>query len=294
MTSPAASLRDRAEHLASRLPPLLVTAERVAATVAAGIHGRRRVGPGETFWQFRRYQPGDPVGAIDWRRSARSERLYVREREWQAARSVWLWCDRSASMDYRSRPDLSPKKERAILLTLALGALLVRGGERIALLGGEGEEGTAGFGHAALVRLSLSLCRADAVSAKTGSVPPPRHAELALIGDFLDPSDETAIAMRRLAAAGGRGHLLQVLDPAEAEFPFSGRIRFLGPEGEGETLSARAEDVRKAYRDRLAAHCGGLADLARSLGWSFAVHRTDSSPESALLSLYAAFDGGRG
>ena len=84
------------------MPPLLVAAERVAATVAQGVHGRRRVGQGETFWQFRQYQPGDAASRIDWRESAKSQRLYIRETEWEAAQSVWLWRDASASMDYSS------------------------------------------------------------------------------------------------------------------------------------------------------------------------------------------------
>ena len=92
----------RAEQLASTLPPLLVAADRVAATVAQGVHGRRRVGQGETFWQFRQYQPGDAPQRIDWRESAKSQRLFVRETEWEAAQSVWLWRDTSASMDYGS------------------------------------------------------------------------------------------------------------------------------------------------------------------------------------------------
>src|SRR5256714_10721107 len=85
------ALRDRAEQAAAVLPPLLVAAERVAVTVAQGVHGRRRVGQGETFWQFRQYQPGDAAARIDWRESAKSQRLYVRETEWEAAQSVWLW-----------------------------------------------------------------------------------------------------------------------------------------------------------------------------------------------------------
>lgn len=288
MTS-AASLRDRAEHLASTLPPLLVAAERVASTVAVGLHGRRRVGPGETFWQFRRSQPGDPASAIDWRQSAKSDPLYVREREWQAAQSVWLWCDRSPSMRYRSSPDLPEKGERAALLTLALAALLVRGGERIALIDGGGDEarGGGGAGHGALLRLALSLSQPDGGLWQGRALP--RHAEVALIGDFLAPLEETGAAVRQLAAAGGRGHLLQVLDPAEETLPFSGRVRFRGLEGEHEVLIARTEDVRGAYLQRMAAQRDGLTALTQAVGWSFAVHRTDAPAEAALLALYAAF-----
>src|SRR5512146_2442855 len=103
MTSPAA-LQHRAEELAAALPPLLVAAERVAATVAQGVHGRRRVGQGESFWQFRQYEPGDSLQRIDWRESAKSERLFIRQTEWEAAQSVWAWRDFSPSMNYASSP----------------------------------------------------------------------------------------------------------------------------------------------------------------------------------------------
>ena len=91
-------LRHRAEQLAATLPPLLVAAERVAATVAQGVHGRRRVGQGETFWQYRHYDLGDQPQSIDWRQSAKSDTVFVREMEWEAAQSVWIWRDASASM----------------------------------------------------------------------------------------------------------------------------------------------------------------------------------------------------
>ncbi|MEE8544373.1 MAG: DUF58 domain-containing protein, partial [Alphaproteobacteria bacterium] len=66
------TLRQQAELLAATLPPLLVAAERVAATVAQGVHGRRRVGSGETFWLFRGYQPGVSATMFDWRQSAKT------------------------------------------------------------------------------------------------------------------------------------------------------------------------------------------------------------------------------
>ena len=93
-------LRESGERLADRLPSLMVEADRVATTVAQGVHGRRRTGSGETFWQFRLYQRGDDAAGIDWRQSARSRHLFVREQEWEAAASVWIWCDLSPSMAF--------------------------------------------------------------------------------------------------------------------------------------------------------------------------------------------------
>jgi uncharacterized protein (DUF58 family) len=278
-----AALQHRAEQLAATLPPLLVEAERVATTVAQGVHGRRRVGTGETFWQFRQYQPGDPVPRIDWRESAKSMRLYIRETEWEAAQSVWLWRDGSPSMAYASRPDLPTKRRRADLLLLALAALLIRGGERVALLG----SGLApASGRAVLSRLALSLIRPAEESGLPRFEPLPRHGQAVMIGDLLAPLEETQALIGRFAASGLRGHLLQVLDPAEETLPFAGRVRFEGLEREEPLLISRVETVREEYTRKLATHREGLAAIARASGWSFGMHRTDRPPHTALLALY--------
>ena len=133
--SQAAALRSGAEALAGPLPPLLAEAEHLAATVQLGEHGRRRAGQGDEFWQYRAHVHGDETRAIDWRRSARSDGYFVREKEWQAAQSILLWVDRGQSMTFTSKKDLPTKGERARLLALALAVLLNRGGERVGLTG---------------------------------------------------------------------------------------------------------------------------------------------------------------
>jgi uncharacterized protein (DUF58 family) len=280
----ATLLRQHAEEAGAALPPLLVAAERVASTVAQGVHGRRRVGQGETFWQFRQYEPGDPATRIDWRESAKSQRLYVRETEWEAAQSVFLWRDGSPSMDYASLRDLPTKRERADLLTLALAVLLVRGGERITLLG---SGLPLSYGRAVLERLTLVMARGGTSASLPDFEPLPRHAHIVLLGDLLSPLAEVQARVAQFAASGLRGHLLQVMDPAEETLPFAGRVRFEGMEREEPLLISRVETVRDAYVDRLARHREGLAEIARRAGWTFGVHRTDRPPHTALLALYA-------
>src|SRR5262245_66689867 len=90
----------QAAEIAERLPPLLLAAQRIAATIEQGVHGRRRVGRGESFWQYRLYYPGDELRRLDWRQSAKSDRLYLRQMEWSASQTAYLWCDVSASMHY--------------------------------------------------------------------------------------------------------------------------------------------------------------------------------------------------
>lgn len=274
----------RAEALGAGLPPLLVAAERVASTVSQGVHGRRRVGQGETFWQFRRYEFGDSIQRIDWRRSARADPLYVRETEWEAAQSVWLWRDGSASMDFRSRSGLETKRQRADLLLLALASLLVRGGERTALLESNMFPAT---GRSVMHRLWSML---ESGRMPNNSLPGldllPRHARVVLIGDFLSSLDEVAAVVDAYAGRGVRGHLLQVLDPAEEQLPYDGRVLFEGPEAEGEVLIPHVGSLRDAYQGELAHHRDGLQALSARTGWTFAFHHTDHAPEAPLMALY--------
>jgi uncharacterized protein (DUF58 family) len=290
-----AALRSRAEQAAAAFPPLLVAAERVAATVAQGVHGRRRVGQGETFWQFRQYEPGDTASRIDWRESAKSQRLYIRETEWEAAQSVWLWRDASASMDYSSAEYIAgaewpTKRDRAELLLVALASLLVRGGERLTMLA----SGMAPIsGRVALSRVVEILARDNGRESLPAFEPLPRAGMLVLIGDFLSPLDRVDAALARFAASGLKGHLLHIVDPAEEDLPFDGRIRFAGVEERDEIVVSRVEGIRDEYSGRFRDHRAGLAAIAGRLGWTFGSHRTDRSPELALLALYSALSGDR-
>ncbi|HEU0069685.1 MAG TPA: DUF58 domain-containing protein [Alphaproteobacteria bacterium] len=278
------SALQRAEETGGALPPLLVAAERVANTVAQGVHGRRRVGQGDAFWQFRPYQVGDTTTKIDWRQTAKTQHVFIRENEWEAAQSVWLWRDDSPSMRWRSNRNLPEKAERAELLLLALANILMRGGERVALLG-------AGYppsvGRATMIRMAETLARGGGFGANAPTSDPlPRHAHVVLLSDFLGPIEEIEAAISGLAGRGVMGHVVQVLDPAEETLPFSGRVRFEGLEAEGTHLINRAEQVREQYMQRLAARRDRLRDLCRPRGWSFTLHHSDAPPQAALLSLY--------
>ncbi|MBT5571336.1 MAG: DUF58 domain-containing protein [Alphaproteobacteria bacterium] len=279
--------RRRGEEVAASFPALLVAADRVASTVAQGVHGRRRIGQGETFWQYRRFEYGDSPQQIDWRRSARSDRLYVRQTEWEAAQSVWLWPDLTASMRYSSERNLPQKQERTAVLTLALASLLTRGGERIALLDKPEPPAT---GRTVLDRISMSVLR-DMTQEPSGDdlpTPPPlpRHSNVVLISDFLIDEKKLVDLLGRIAARGVRGHLLQVLDPSEVSLPFRGRTRFQGLESEGELLVGRAESLRAAYLERLESLQSALDTFARRANWTYATHLTNSPPEPAMLSLF--------
>ena len=292
-----ASTLNRSLELAGTLPALMVAADRVAATVIQGVHGRRRVGQGDAFWQYRPFRDGDSANRVDWRQSARSRHLFVRETEWEAAASVWLWRDASPSMQYASLRGIDTKAVRAELITLALANLLTDASERIALLG-TGMRPTTG--RIAVRRVAEAMfAETRAVegqgSSKTpplASLPPlmplPAHATIVLVSDWLDPLDRIETVVRYYASAGVRGHIVQVLDPAEEDLPFDGHVKFEGLEAEGQHTVRRVETVRTAYGARLAAQRDGLQRLARPADWTVHLHRTDRPPQTVLLSLYLA------
>ncbi|EHL97140.1 hypothetical protein HMPREF9946_04403, partial [Acetobacteraceae bacterium AT-5844] len=269
----------------ARLPPLVVAAERVAATVMQGVHGRRRAGQGDAFWQFRPYVPGDALNRLDWRQSAKSDRLFVRETEWEAAQTVALWRDSGQTMQWSGSTALPRKAERAELLLLALSSLLLRGGERVRLLG----QRRAWAGRSMLPSLADALNRHDLPPADDAL---PRYARAVLFSDFLAPLEETRAVVAALSGRGIRGHLFQILDPAEETLPYTGRVRFEALTAETPLLLPRVESVRALYAERLAAHRAGLSAIASAAGWRFATHRTDAPPEAALLALWQSLSPG--
>lgn len=288
-------LESAAHSLAERMPELMLEAARISHTVTHGVHGRRRAGPGETFWQFRQYEQNDSATLIDWRRTASANHVYVREREWEAAHTVWLWPDLSPSMAFQSTLSQTSKRDRALVLTLAVAELLVRGGERVGLLGLTNPTAS----RRATARLAETLITHEESDALATGLPPParisRFSGTVLISDFLDPLDKIEAALRRLAGDEISGHLVQILDPIEESLAFEGRMEFIEPEHGERWIGDRVESLREAYQEKLEAHRRGLRELANRLGWSFMVHHTDRPASEPMLNLIARMQatGGR-
>ncbi len=283
-----ASLRARSEGVAGALPGLLMSAERLAATILLGEHGRRRAGPGDAFWQYRPAQPGDPRRAIDWRQSARGDGHFVRETEWQAAQSLMLWVDDAASMAFAA--DGRPSKlRRAQTLALALAVLAVRAGERAGLAALPEPPRS---GRAQLARIADALMEGGDVPDYGAPRPRvmPMGARAVFLSDFLGPTEPVTEALTAAADRGVQGVLVQVLDPEEEAFPYDGRTVFESMAGAVRFETLKAGRLRGDYLERLAARRAALRDLAARTGWRFHLHHTDASPEAALLALYAALE----
>ncbi|MGC4025003.1 MAG: DUF58 domain-containing protein [Mesorhizobium sp.] len=269
---------------ASLVPDLLIEAQRLVNTVISGWHGRKKRGIGENFWQFRHYVEGEAQSRIDWRRSARDEHIYVRDKEWEAAHTVWIWADPSPSMLYKSGTATVSKESRALVLGLAMAELLSRSGERIAwpgltdpFIARNGAE-----------RLASHLIHAGNLPLRPDLSVVRRFSEMVLMSDFLDPVEETLAWLEPVALRGVRAHLIEVADPAEENFPYTGRTEFQDPETGQKLTFGRAEQLKDDYRALYLARREALATWARRRGWSYTVNHTDRLASDALVRVHMA------
>ena len=275
--------------LAASMPPLILEARRVAATVIHGLHGRRRAGPGENFWQYRRFVSGEPASRVDWRRSARDDHLYVREQEWEAAHTVWIWPDRSPSMNFVSSLARDTKLYRTLVIALALAEVLVEGGERVGIPGLMRPTGSRNV----IERIAQAILvdRDDRTSLPPNFAPSP-FAEVVLLSDLWSDTADVRRTIAQLSANGTQGHIVQIVDPAEETFPYWGRIEFVEPEDGRRITAGRAENWRADYGVQIAQHRAAIRSETDRLGWSFSIHRTDRSPGELLLALHARIGAG--
>ena len=285
----AHELAARAAKAVAALPPLAVDSRKSASTVHRGSHGKRRKGAGEEFWQIRAAREGDPRRLIDWRRSARADTHFVREKELTASERVLFWVDRSTSMSFSSSGNRT-KADRARLIALATSMLLERAEDHFGLIEDSEAPGT---GRARLERMALELLSADVADYGT----PPRAAVtggiLVYISDFLGPWHSFANAVKLAAASGVSGALVQILDPCEQSFPFRGRTEFRSMDGgiRFETLGARG--LRDQYLAMLGRRQADIAELAKDAGWQCVFHGTGEPASSGIAKLHRVLASGK-
>lgn len=274
-------LRRRAEEASAGLPALMAAAEKAATSIFTGDHYQRRVGAGEKFWQFREYAPGDRPQDIDWRQSAKGDRIFVRQKEWQTPQTALIWCQNSPGMGYHSRRSLPSKIQESVTLSLALSMMMMRAGEQVGLLDGSLRPGRA--------QGTLHMLGDHMLRTRTDDLPHPalqdipRHAAAILIGDILSPSENISHTLDALAARAGSGLVIQVLDPAELSLPFSGRVIFENDSGAERHPIDDVASIGDAYRERMKSHIAHVRETCRRHNWCWILHSTDTDMRETLF-----------
>jgi uncharacterized protein (DUF58 family) len=266
------------EALAQTLPALILDARRAAATLVLGGHGKRQAGSGEAFWQHREWSQGESLRHIDWRRSARSDTLYVREREWQAQAHLQIWCDHRPGMMWRGDANRPTKAQRGLVIGLALALAARAGGERVTICGSQAPfVDELGFAQHMVV-VGQSSADLDQGSRLRGG-------HIVLVSDGLESPEIWTARARLLAANRATITLVLIEDPAERDFPYEGRSLFqAGADGDA-ILIGRPQAARAAYRAAYARHRAAVGECMRASGGTVFEHATDADPKPLLTAL---------
>ena len=274
-------MRLKAEELSNKIPSLYVKADRIANTIWEGMHSRNKDGLGDNFWQFRKYEYGDPAHLIDWKKTAKSNETFIQEKELQTLQNFVIWRDTSRSMNFRSSESIDTKLYRANLFTLTLTIILSKSGENI-VLNGLKTELLKGGNAVNFVSNQINEKVTDSFKSSPNINEIKNNSDVILIGDFLNNINETEKTIKELSNRGINGIIIQILDPAERFFPYKGRINFNGLEGEKNILIGKAESVRNDYKKAIKIHIEKLEKLTTSYSWKYIL---DNSDQDASISL---------
>jgi len=258
------SLRSRLDWGA--FAPLRLKARSVAEGVFAGSHKSPRKGAGVEFGGHRQYVPGDDLRFIDRHALMRHGELLVREFETETDRDLWLFVDATASMSYSGPGATGPKYGFAALIAAALAYVAVRTGDRVGLdfLGGSSARSMPPrAGREAFERIVLAL--EDAEPAGDLSSDPQRFesalgqaqrsarrgAVQVVLTDLLDLPPRSLDLLSALTTRGRSLQVVQVLAPAERDFPFEGAVLLRSVEG-NTSVETDAALSREKYLEALA------------------------------------------
>ena len=276
------NLRRNAHDALSDLPALKLKAEKVAAHILHGGHGQRKAGGHEKFWQYREYQNSDRPQDIDWRQSAKTDHVYVREKEQQNPQSFYFWAQNDESMRFQSNIASYSKCEAAQILSLALAILLTNSDERVGMVGQR-----VSIGDQALDKIGISLLNDDTGALPEGHIP--AKSNVFLCGDFLSPIEDIELQLNAFFKPGVRGHLIQILDPAECDLPYDGHVIFENAHAQDSYKIENVADIRKDYKKRIEQHLQDIGAVCNRLGLKHIVHITDQSLESTLIKIWEAY-----
>ena len=274
-------LRSKAEHTAASVPDIRQLAIETAFQILHGHNPKRKAGSGEAFWQFREYQPGDMPREIDWRQSAKTDRVYIRQKELHTAQTCLFWSKQNTDMAFCSDDELPNKHFSSSVLALALALIHSRSGEAIAYAGLQ----RAGHSERTLQHFEQLLMQNTPEPLPT-SVEIQRNATFYGFSDFLETPEEIEAAFAPIAERTHNGWLVHVLDPAEFNLPYQGRILFEDMHGQNQTVISNASDIKSEYHQRMLKQIEQIQKLCARWGWKYILHRTDMTYKFTAMKIW--------
>jgi uncharacterized protein (DUF58 family) len=282
-------------ELVERLGRIEMRARGLVEGFLSGLHKSPYRGFSVEFAEHRGYVPGDDVRHIDWKVFGKRERYYVKQYHEETNLAVTLLLDTSESMTFGTEG--TSKLEHAALLAAGLAYVVLRQNDAVAF-GAYDRKAAAYLPPGTRLPFLAKLAEAFERIATDGTTDTRKAlAQLArsmvrkgiavVLSDFFDDADAVLAGLGELRARGHEVIAVQVLDPAELEFPLKGHVRLKGIE---KALDAFVEPqrLRGAYLEALEAHLRALRQGASRAGIDYRLVATNEPPEEFLRGYLAA------
>lgn len=274
----------------AKIDNLELLARTVVDGFISGLHQSPYLGLSTDFAEHRPYQPGDDIRRIDWRLWGRTDRFYLKEFEADTNANVVVLLDVSRSMAYGSGP--VTKLDYGKFLAASILYLSRRQRDRVGLV--TFDDAVREVVPPSARHLDRALHALDRQEpGGRGLLAPPlfqaaatlrRRSILILISDLYETPDSVIAAAGALRGRGSDVLVMQVLDPAERDFPFGEPAHFEDLES-GDRIPVVPEDQAARYRALMAAHLDAIRSRTGMAGMDYELAMTDR-PLDALLFHY--------
>ncbi|MFN0050642.1 MAG: DUF58 domain-containing protein [Planctomycetales bacterium] len=281
----------------SQLHGLELQARLIVEGYVSGLHKSPYHGFSIEFAEHREYAPGDDLRYVDWKVFGKSDRFYLKQYEEETNYACHFLLDTSESMLYRSEKAAVSKLAYAQYVTCALAYLVLQQQDAVGLA--TFDTGVRHFIRASSHPSHLKqLCHVmDGASAEGETSLGPILHDLAerirkrglvvIVSDLFDDVPALMLGLKHLRHRRHEVLVLQVIDPAEQDFPFVDPTLFKGLERLPEQLT-EPRSLRQAYQREFERFLTELERGCRELHMDYARLRTDQPLDVALRSFLSA------
>jgi uncharacterized protein (DUF58 family) len=280
----------------ARLEGLQLRATRIVEGYVSGLHRSPYQGFSVEFAEHREYAPGDDLRYVDWKVFGKTNKVYLKQYEEETNLISYLVLDTSESMRYQSATAPLSKLEYAQCAVAAIAYLVVRQQDSVGLVTFDDQVRNwirPGSSGSHLKQLVHTMQQSEPIH-KTSTGPIfhelaerfTRRGIVFIVSDLFDDADAMLAGLKHFRHRRHDVVVVQVLDPAELDFPFQHATLFRGLEGLGDLLVEPAQ-LRRAYQQEIErftarVRAGCLAQQA-----DYLLIRTDQPLDTVLASYFA-------
>ena len=276
----------------ARVGSLDLQARLIVEGYLSGMHKSPYHGFSVEFAQHREYVPGDDLKHLDWKVYSRTGRFYLKQYEEETNLTLWILIDASESMQYGSvgkdaagKP-LVRKYDYACMTAASISYLTLHQQDSVGLVSFDNQIRTflRPSSSPSHLKQIVTILNQGPGGDKTRLAPIfhdlaeriNRRGIVLVISDFFDEPSEILAGLKHLRHKRHEVVAMQVMDPAEIDFPFQDTTLFRGLEEMPELLTD-PRSLREGYLEQLQAFQRELQQGCRSQNIDFMQLRTDQS-----------------